>query len=302
MTSLQLFRDVWLRADMLTEMHTSIRAQGTALELDEILRAEWVARVSALDLYVHELVAQRMLRIQRSELPATPAFNKARVSAETASRMAAGSSTEASAAFDLDIRTQHSLLTFQSPDKIADAIRLTSNVELWNAIALRQGASTSEAKDKAKALKAKLSLIVERRNKIAHEGDLLPGLPRQPWAISEADVRDVRDFLLSVVESIDGVVAAGDVPPAVRVSVPAQGIAPVAQTISAAPAEIPISSPTPATNIESLPARPQPPESITEPGSIPVSSSGTAVDRESDPHVAGGMGARWGAFLARFWR
>ena len=246
MTSLQLFRDVWLRADLLASVHASLAANPLpASQADEILRAEWVARVSALDLYIHELVAQRMLRIQRSELPATPAFNKARVTAETANRMASGSSTEASAAFDLDVRTQHSILTFQAPDKIADAIRLTSGVELWNSIAIHQGAMASEIKDRAKSLKASLSLIVERRNKIAHEGDLMPGLPRQPWAISVSDVRDVRDFLLGIVESIDSVVAAGDSVAVGAVASPNPSTSAAISAQSAVPSVMPLSSQAP---------------------------------------------------------
>ncbi len=44
------------------------------LQPDELLRAEWVARLSALDLYVHELVAQQMLEIFQGRRHVTPAF------------------------------------------------------------------------------------------------------------------------------------------------------------------------------------------------------------------------------------
>lgn len=239
MNPIQLFRDVWARADMLTATHAFLRGEGArAPNPDEILRAEWVARVSALDLYVHELVAQRMLKIQRGEIPSPAGFGKAKVSGETAIRMAVGSPTEASSAFDLDVRNQLSLLTFQMPEKIADAIRMTSDVELWSAVVLQQGATQTEKVEKSKAMRKKLSLIVERRNKIAHEGDLQPGVPRQPWAISEGDVADVRGFLLDVVEAIDTVVLAND-PVVVVASVTATSSAEVTVVVAATPTPIP---------------------------------------------------------------
>ena len=46
------------------------------LVLDELLQGgDGLARVSALDLYVHELVAQSMLQIFEGLRPSTPAFN-----------------------------------------------------------------------------------------------------------------------------------------------------------------------------------------------------------------------------------
>ncbi len=36
---------------------------------------------------------------------------------------------------DSEIRQRHGLLTFQKPDKVADAIRLISPIKLWEAVA-----------------------------------------------------------------------------------------------------------------------------------------------------------------------
>lgn len=213
MIPLQLFNDVWQRADMLTALHAFISHRGTsALKPEELLRADWVARVSALDLYVHELVAQRMLRIISGELPQTPAFSRFRVSSETLVRMRGGPELAAKAAFDLDVREQFAIQTFQMPEKIADAIRLCSPTKLWLEVAADQnpGATPAQLEAFAKSTKATLSLIVERRNKIAHEGDLRPSIPREPWPIAESDVVEVRNFISNLVNSIDKVVASAD--------------------------------------------------------------------------------------------
>src|SRR5579872_5400758 len=109
-------------------MQAYLAAQGTAaLQPDEILRAEWVARVAALDLYVHELVAQRMLAIFAGALPVTAAFRAFKIPTETLTRIrVAISPGDANAAFDLEVRRQIGFLTYQDPEKIADGIRLCS--------------------------------------------------------------------------------------------------------------------------------------------------------------------------------
>lgn len=174
---------------------------------EELLRAEWVARVSGLDLYVHELVAQQMLAIFEGKRPASPGYQRFQVSAETIDRIrAAAMPSDASAAFDLEVRDKLSYLTFQDPEKIADGVRLFSPIELWNEVALKLGATPATKIAKAKSLKKELSLVVRRRNNIAHEGDLQPLPPREPWSISQSDLKFVADLIEKVVRGIDAVV------------------------------------------------------------------------------------------------
>ena len=197
---------------MLAALHAYLAGHVTSvLKVDELLRAEWVARVAALDLYVHELVAQRMLRIHAGLLSPTTKYLSFRVSMETQARMLAGAGTPAGlAAFDLSVREQLSYLTFQSPDKIGEAIRLCSPIELWGEVAIFQGASESERQAKAKSIKSTLAAIVSRRNKIAHEADLQPSIPREAWPISAQDLELVRSFIASLVPAIDAVIFAAD--------------------------------------------------------------------------------------------
>jgi hypothetical protein len=124
-------------------MHAYIAANvAKVVQPDEILRAEWVARISALDLYVHEFVAQQMLAIFEGARPKTAAYQAFKIPTETVDRIrAATSPVESSAAFDLEVRRQLGFITYQDPEKIADGIRLCSSVELWNAIAVHQGAT-----------------------------------------------------------------------------------------------------------------------------------------------------------------
>lgn len=189
-------------------MHAYMAATMTgALPVDELLRAEWVARVSALDLYVHELVAQRMVMSFEGALPRTDQLQAFHLPLETIDRIrTAPSLSAASSAFDLEIREQLSYVTYQDPDKIAEGVRLCSKVELWNSVAVHQGATPAQKGDEAKKIKRQLRAIVDRRNKIAHEGDLQPTLPVTPWPIAQSDLVLVSTFLEGLVRSIDACV------------------------------------------------------------------------------------------------
>lgn len=208
MTPLDHFESVWNRCAQLSALHAYLAQHvSPILQPDELLRAEWVARVSALDLYVHELVAQRMLEIFETRRLPTPAYLRFQISNETLIRIrSALTGTDAAAAFDLEVRNHLSSITFQDPERIADGIRLCSPIELWNEIALHCGATPAAKNALAKDLKQQLSLVIRRRNGIAHEGDLQPSIPREPLPISQADLTVVGNLIEKLVKAIDAIV------------------------------------------------------------------------------------------------
>jgi len=206
-TPIALFDAVWARCAQLSALHAYLASNvSKAVDPTELLRAEWAARVSALDLYLHELVAQRMLDIFDGLRTASPAFMRFQVSTETLDRIrSATNQSESRAAFDLDVRSQLSSQTFQDPEKIADGIRLCSTVELWNEVAKKLGATEATKVAQAKGIKTNLSLVVRRRNKIVHEGDLQPSSPREPWPVTQADLAFVSTVIEQVVRAVDAV-------------------------------------------------------------------------------------------------
>ena len=105
-----------------------------------------------------------------------------------------------SAWLDQEIRDRHSIKAFQQPDKVADAIRLMFSDPLWPSLAVSLG-------QPAETLKNRLILIVQRRNKIAHEADLDPTYPGVYWPIAPADVTDATDFIEQLCEAIHLLVA-----------------------------------------------------------------------------------------------
>jgi hypothetical protein len=101
---------------------------------------------------------------------------------------------------EAEIRDRHSFLTFQQPDKIADAIRLFTDVKLWQSVGTALGQDGS-------IIKSRLRLIVDRRNKIAHEADLDPSFPSTRWPISEADAAQSTQFIADMVGAIHAAIA-----------------------------------------------------------------------------------------------
>ena len=163
------------------------------LDATDLLRAQIVLAVSALDHYIHEIARVGMLEALHGTRPRTDAFLRFQVSMETT--LAGLEGGNAVSLFEAEIRQRHGYQSFQMPDKIAEAVRLFSASELWPSVASRLGLSVRDVKDH-------LSLIVDRRNKIAHEADLDPSYPGTRWPISRNDVSGTIDFIERLCEAV----------------------------------------------------------------------------------------------------
>jgi len=163
----------------------------TALDLSDILRAELVLSVSALDHYVHELVRLGMLDAFRGRRSRTRQFLDFQVSVESALEGIIGGEDW----LDNQIRIRNGYRSFQTPDNIAAAIRLVSDIRLWDIVASSMSVPADEVKER-------LSLIVDRRNKIAHEADMNPSPYEERYSIDRKAVTDSVDFIVQVAHSI----------------------------------------------------------------------------------------------------
>jgi hypothetical protein len=190
--AIEAFRTSMDRARHLGGLQEALSSLTTsAVDTSDLLRAQIVLGVSALDYYVHEITVLGMVAVFEGRRHSTPAFLKYRVAIDS---VLSGART-ASSWFESDIRERHSYLSFQQPDKIADAIRLFSDVNLWQHVALQLAMPEKDAK-------ARLKLIVDRRNKIAHEADVDPSFPNMRWPISKTDVDNSLDYIAQIGESI----------------------------------------------------------------------------------------------------
>ena len=155
--------------------------------------------VSALDLYVHEVVRLGMLECFRAQRARTDAFDRFQVT--LGSTIQAISIPGSDVWLDEQIRDRLGHRTFQQPEDIAEAIRYISNVELWNSVALQLQSTSKDVRDR-------LRLVVDRRNKIVHEADSNPtyGQIGILWPLNATQADDAVAFIESVAESVHTVV------------------------------------------------------------------------------------------------
>ena len=181
--SLDLFLANANRSRDLANVARAISAQTTAvLDTTDILRASLMMAVSSLDYFIHAIVRIGMLEAYRAERTRTPAFLRFEVTLEGILQVYSGADSEVW--LDQQIRTRHGHQSFQMPESIAEAVRLVSDAPLWNEVAQRQERDAQEIKER-------LKLIVQRRNNIAHEADIMPDYAGQ---IVYSDLRSPIDL------------------------------------------------------------------------------------------------------------
>lgn len=174
LSAIEQFRENIARVRSLGGLtHALVSMTTAAIDATDILRAQYVLAVSALDHYVHEVARLGMLEVFDGIRPPSAAYLRFRISLNC---LGVGQVISRSD-IESEIRTQLGFNAFQQPEKVADGIRLFSDVKLWEAVASRLGGDSG-------AIKERLSLIVDRRNKIAHEADLDPTFPKARWPIS----------------------------------------------------------------------------------------------------------------------
>jgi hypothetical protein len=155
--------------------------------------------VSALDLYVHEVVRIGMLECFRGQRVRTDAFHRFQVT--IAGTLQAVSMPASDVWLDEQIRDGLGHRTFQQPDDIAQAIRLISNVELWNSVAVQLQSTSRDVRDRVR-------LVVDRRNKIVHEADSNPayGQIGMLWPLTATQADNAVGFIESVAEAVHAAV------------------------------------------------------------------------------------------------
>ena len=198
-SSLDLFQVNVSRSRDLANISRALSEQTTGvLDTSDILRASLMMAVSSLDYFIHAIVRIGMVEAYRRERDRTPAFLRFQVTLEGILQASSGLGSEEW--LDQQIRERHGYQSFHTPDNIADVIRLMSDVSLWDEVAQEQRIEAQEVKDR-------LKLIVQRRNKIAHEADIMPDPAGQ---IAYSDLRSPIDqgMVDSAIEFIEQVAKA----------------------------------------------------------------------------------------------
>ena len=197
-----VFRALMAQKRVTAGLYEYLSKNKIPLDSSDLLRWQWVLSVSALDKYIHDIVAAGMVEQYLKRRTVTPKFNAFQLSMNVISTISIAPVPEIE--FRNEVVRRNSYLAFQEPDKIADALSYIWNEpNKWNVISGNMATHIDPT-----TLKTKLKNIVVRRNQIVHEGDCLStNIPLTQQPISLSDTEDVIRFITELVDAIDVSVA-----------------------------------------------------------------------------------------------
>jgi hypothetical protein len=170
--------------------------QSPVLDIGDFYRAAWVQAVSALDHWLHEELYRRVAELASKDDPHMPhQLTRFELPLGKVEEIRRGTTTLADAVSE-HVKTKWSNAALQNPRKISEALRLVTEEDVWGKAAVQlnawhHGRTSMTSQD----LKARHSLITDRRNKIAHEADLLDGDLEHRRPMTDAEVTDAIDWI-----------------------------------------------------------------------------------------------------------
>lgn len=180
-------------------------------QVSDILRFQLVYAVSGFDRLIHELIRKGVIEILLNQRVKTNKFLTHPFKAETLLKALEYSdpsyiptSPQETTEFvvNKEMAEKLSFLSFQAPDKVKDGLSfIWTETQKMAVLADDIGIAGATTNDRQKNLEQKLALIVDRRNQIAHEGDIDPStnLKRD---ITKAQAEDAINFVSQLGVSI----------------------------------------------------------------------------------------------------
>lgn len=172
-----------------------------AIRLDELLRAELVLAVSAVDCYIHDIVRIGMTRCFSAIGGEPNAYLNFGVSLGLAKQIAAETSEPVRLTLvEEEIRRLHGFRTFQNAENISQALALIGVKSIWDKVGVLLSIPSID-------VRTRLDIIVDRRNRIAHESDINPTMGiGMKYPIDHPMVQKAVDFLERMVRAIHSTV------------------------------------------------------------------------------------------------
>lgn len=161
---------------------------------DELLRAQIVMAVSAVDTFFHNVVKTGLLQIFNGSRPIGKAASYPIELLDVISINRENDSYKKQLLLENAIMKISSKDSYQSAASIEYAVGLLGIKGIWTKLSPLMGIPAEDIKNK-------ISLIVRRRNQIAHESDINPATMLR-YPITKADADDVVDFLDKFVNSV----------------------------------------------------------------------------------------------------
>ena len=218
---LTLFDNNVAKARSLSTIYINLR-DGVHIEdvyNNNLLKAQLVNVVSAFDMFIHGIVKKGVIEIFNKTRKETPKFQSFAFQAKTILKlievmspgfMPSSSDEIPDVILEKELSDKLSFMSFQSPDKVTDALSLIwGEPHKLQVLAADMNISGCNTNEKANNLKQELTTIIQRRNQIAHEGDINPAT-QLPRSIELSDVNKASDFITSLGHAVFRRVTAAD--------------------------------------------------------------------------------------------
>lgn len=178
-------------------LHKHLCSLLPAMDLSEILRAEIVLTVSAFDCFIHDIVRKGVMDIFNTNRDKNPKYDNLCIPISTVKQMLqADNDLDRNELLEISVKKILSKESYQSPSSIENALQLISIKKIWSSIKDEMHMSSED-------ITKKLGIIINRRNKIAHESDIKNHIDTTKNEIEREDVDDIIDFISTLVECIN---------------------------------------------------------------------------------------------------
>ncbi|MFD8230593.1 hypothetical protein ACFV20_01645 [Streptomyces sp. NPDC059696] len=191
MTNLSYARRMVETGRMLTPL------QSPTIGIDDFYRAAWVQAVAAIDHWLHEEVLRRVAELTVKDSPEMPPqLRRYELPLYRVEAVRRGEVTLSEAVAE-HLREKLAVQALQHPGKISEVLRLVTEKKVWYEAAgcINQHFFQGRTTFNEKKLRSRYLEITQRRNKIAHDADLIDGDLEQRRPIDEAEVTDAIDWI-----------------------------------------------------------------------------------------------------------
>lgn len=202
-SAIYTFRENISSVKTLHELHRVFNESIPALDLSEILRAELVMAVSALDCYLHDIVIINMSNITFQDVDITSlpsAYKDFPIRMQYAKQiLTAENVDEQKQLIQLALVKSLHEFSFESSRTVEKALSYIGVRHIWTNLADRLNRPSND-------IKKELDIIIHRRNIIAHQADIVDRTSGEKQSISREEIDPVIRFIENFVLNIDAIV------------------------------------------------------------------------------------------------
>ncbi|MFE2429387.1 hypothetical protein ACFXJ5_21910 [Streptomyces sp. NPDC059373] len=177
--------------------------RSPVIDIDDFYRAAWVQAVAAIDHWFHEELYRRVADLAAEDGPGMPyQLTRFELPLAKVEEIRRGTTTLADAVSE-HVRARWANASLQNPRKISEALKLVTEEDIWAKAAVQLNEwNHGRTSMTAQSLKKQYVTITDRRNKIAHDADLLEGDLKQRRPITDAEVADAIDWIERIAVAI----------------------------------------------------------------------------------------------------